>query len=92
MTNLFIVSVLLGAVLGRFFKVLVLVPVSAFILAATLVSPATIEGGLPRMLLEFALLNAGLQIGYLAGLLTFLIPSVSHGQGRPARARPLLRH
>ncbi|MGH6841150.1 MAG: hypothetical protein ACREDV_03530 [Methylocella sp.] len=92
MTNLFIVSVLLGAVLGRFFKILILVPASAFILAAVLVSSAAIEGGLPQILLAYALLNTGLQIGYLAGLLSFLIPSVSHGQGRPARARPVLRH
>lgn len=91
MANLFIVSVLLGAVLGRFFKVLVLVPASAFILAAVLVRSAAVESGLPRTLLEFALLNATLQIGYVAGLLFFLIPSVSHDQGKPARARPLLR-
>lgn len=92
MANLFIVSVLLGAVLGRFFKVLVLVPASAFILAAVFVRSAAVEGGLPQTLLEFFLLNATLQIGYAAGLLYFLVPSGSHDQGKPARARHLLRH
>jgi hypothetical protein len=86
-----ICCLLLGAILGRFFKVLVLVPASAFILAAVLVSSAAVEGGLPRTLLEFALLNTTLQIGYVAGLLYFLIPSVSHEEGKPARARPVLR-
>jgi hypothetical protein len=89
--NLIIVSVLLGAVLGRFFKVWVLVPACAFILAAVLVRSAAVEHGLPRTLLEFGLLNATLQIGYVSGLLSFFIPNVSQGQGKPARARPLLR-
>lgn len=90
MTNLFIASVLLGAVLGRFFKVVVLVPASALILAAVLAGSTAIDGGLPRLLLESALLNGCLQIGYFASLLSFFIPKASHG--RPARARPLLRH
>jgi hypothetical protein len=53
MAILLIWSVLLGAVLGRFFKVLVLVPACAF------------------------------QIGYVSGLLSFLIHSVSQRQGKP---------
>ena len=40
MTILIIVSVLLGAVLGRFFKVLVLVPACAFVLVVVLVGSA----------------------------------------------------
>jgi hypothetical protein len=89
--NLFIVSVLLGAVLGRFFKVLVLVPACAFMLAAVLVRSAAFEHGLLRTLLEFGLLNATLQIGYVSGLLSFFIPSASQRHGKPAAARPLLR-
>ena len=54
MANLLIVSVLLGVVLGRFFKVLILVPASAFILAAVLVRSAAGEHDLLRPLLEFA--------------------------------------
>ena len=90
MAILLIWSVLVGAILGRFFKVLVLVPASALVLAAVLVRSAAVEHGLLRPLLEFAMLNATLQIGYVSGLLVF-IPGVSHHQGKPARARPLLR-
>jgi hypothetical protein len=88
---LLIWSVLLGAVLGRFFKVLVLVPACAFVLAAVLIRSADVEHGLLRPLVEFAVLNATLQIGYVSGLLSFFIPSVSQRQGRSARAHPLLR-
>ena len=91
MAILSIWSVLLGAVLGRFFKVLVLVPACAFLLAAVLVRSADVEHGLLRPLLEFAVLITSLQIGYVSGLLSFFIPSVSQRQGNPAGARPLLR-
>jgi hypothetical protein len=88
--NLLIASLLLGAVLGRFFKVLVLVPACAFILAAILVRSADVEHGLLRPLLEFAVLITSLQIGYVSGLLSFFIPGVSQRQGKPTRAQPLL--
>ena len=52
------------AVLGRFFKVLVLVPAVAFALAVVLVRSADGEYGLLRPLLEFAALFTSLQIGY----------------------------
>jgi hypothetical protein len=84
-------SVLLGAVLGRFFKVWVLVPAGAFVLAAALVRSADGEHGLLRPLLEFVVLNASLQIGYVLGLLSLFLSSRSQRQGKPARARPLLR-
>src|ERR1700730_4024339 len=73
MAILLIWSVLLGAVLGRFFKVLVLVPACAFLLVAVLVRSADGEHGLLRPLLEFAVLITSLQIGYVSGLLSFLI-------------------
>jgi hypothetical protein len=88
---LFIWSVLLGAILGRFFKVLVLIPACAFVLAAVFVRSAAVEHGLLRSLLEFAALNAALQIGYVSGALSFFIPSVSQRQANPAHVRPLLR-
>ena len=90
MAILLIWSFLLGAVLGRFFKVLVLVPACAFVLAAVLVRSTDGEHGLLRPLLEFAVLITSLQIGYVSGLLPFFIPRVSQRQGKPARA-PLLR-
>ena len=91
MAILLIWSVLLGAVLGRFFKDLVLVPAGAFVLAAVLLRSAAFEHGLLRPLLEFAVLITSLQIGYVSGLLSFFIPNVSQRQGKPARVRPLLR-
>jgi hypothetical protein len=77
-----IVSVLLGVALGRFFKVWVLVPACAFILAAVLVRSAAGEHGLLRPLLEFAVLNVALQIGYASSQLSIFIPT-------PKKTRPL---
>ena len=71
MAILILGSVLLGAVLGRFFKVLVLVPACAFVLVVVLVRSADGEHGLLRPLLEFAVLITSLQIGYLWAGVTF---------------------
>ena len=79
MAILLIWSVLLGAVLGRFFKVLVLVPACAFLLVAVVVRSA--EHGLLSRLLEFAVLITSLQIGYVFGLVSHSIPSVSERRG-----------
>lgn len=93
MAVLLIGSVLLGAVLGRFFKVWVLVPACAFVLAAVLVRSADGEHGVLRPLLEFAVLNATLQIGYVLGLLYFFLARAGRAaKEKPARAHPLLRH
>ena len=93
MAILLIWSVLLGAVLGRFFKVLVLVPAVAFALAVVLVRSADGEYGLLRPLLEFAAVVTSLQIGYVSGLLSHAIPSVWQRQGksspRASSATPL---
>ena len=70
MTILIIGSVLLGAILGRFFKVLVLAPACALVLAVVLVKSADREHGLLRPLLEFAVLITSLQIGYVFGLVS----------------------
>jgi hypothetical protein len=88
---LLIWSVLLGAILGRFFKVLVLVPACAFVLATVLVRSVAVEHGLLRPLLEFAMLNATLQIGYVSGVLSLFISSEPQRQAKLARVRPLLR-
>ena len=87
-TILIIGSVLLGATLGRFLKVLVLVPACAFVLAAVLVRSANGEHGLLRPLLEFVVLITSLQIGYVFGLALFH----SHSRRRmPRRAGELLK-
>jgi hypothetical protein len=81
---LLIWSVLLGAVLGRFFKVLVLVPACALVLAAVFVRSADGEHGLLRPLLEFAVLITSLQTGYVSGLLSFFsFPSRPNAKENP---------
>jgi hypothetical protein len=79
-----------GGCSRAFFKVLVLVPACAFLLVAVVVRSA--EHGLLSPLLEFAVLNATLQIGYVSGLVSHLIPSVSERRGaaapRAAAPRP----
>jgi hypothetical protein len=87
-TILIIGSVLLGAILGRFFKVPVLAPAFALSLAMVVASSAYFGHSLPRTLLEFVVLITSLQIGYASGLLSRLIPSVSENAGEP---RPRLR-
>jgi hypothetical protein len=87
-TILIIGNVLLGAILGRFFKVLVLAPAFALSLAMVVASSAYFGHSLPRALLEFVVLITSLQIGYASGLLSRLIPSVSENAGEP---RPRLR-
>ena len=88
MIILVIGGLLLGATLGRFFKVLVLVPACAFVLAAVLVRSANGEHGLLRPLLEFVVLITSLQIGYVFGLALFH----SHSRRRmPRRAGELLK-
>ena len=92
MAILILGSVLLGAVLGRFFKVLVLVPACALVLAVVLVRSADGEHGLLRALLEFAVLITSLQIGYVVGLVSHSIPSVSERRGTtaaPPATRPV---
>jgi hypothetical protein len=68
MSILIIGSVLVGAVLGRFFKVLVLLPVSVLVLVMVLFRTAYFEHGLLRLALEFGALITSLQIGYLSSM------------------------
>jgi hypothetical protein len=64
-----ILVLLLGAILGRYFKVFVLVPAHTLILATALVTSTDIEHDLLRSF-EFAVLIISLQIGYVSGLLS----------------------
>ena len=84
MTILLIGSVLFGAVLGRFFKFLILVPTCAFVLGAVLVESTYVEHGLLRQVLEFAVLITSLQIGYVLGL----ISSFAMRKAAPALVTP----
>jgi uncharacterized membrane protein YoaK (UPF0700 family) len=65
---LIIGSLLLGAILGRFFNVLVLAPAFALSLAMVVASSAYFGHSLPRALLEFLVLITNLQIGYASGV------------------------
>jgi hypothetical protein len=78
---LIIGSVLVGAILGRFFKILVLAPAFALSVAMVVASSVYFGHSLPRALLEFVLLITSLQIGYVSGL---LFPSVSERPGTTA--------
>jgi hypothetical protein len=63
-----ILSVLFGAILGRFCKVLALLLACAFILFIFIVRFAYGEHSLLRSLFEFAVLTTSLQIAYFLGL------------------------
>jgi hypothetical protein len=87
-TILIIGSVLLGAILGRFFKVPVLAPAFALSLAMVVASSAYFGHSLLRTLLEFVVLITSLQIGYVFGLVSRSIPSVSGRRGTTATPAP----
>jgi hypothetical protein len=57
---------MVGAVLARFYNVLILIPAFALILAAVLGRAFYFQHGLLRPAVEFALLITSLQIGYVA--------------------------
>jgi hypothetical protein len=62
------------------------------VLAVVLVRSADGEHGLLRALLEFAVLTTSLQIGYVVGLVSHSIPSVSERRGTtaaPPATRPV---
>ncbi len=97
MINLIIGSVLLGAILGRFFNVLILAPAFALSLAMVVASSAYFGHSLPRALLEFLVLITNLQIGYASGLLSHFdservgTPG-NHGRARAALSRRKAQH
>jgi len=66
-------AVLLGAVLARFYNVLILVPAFALIFASIVVKSFCFHFGLLRPAVEFALLITSLQIGYAAVPISFVV-------------------
>jgi len=87
-TILIIGSLLLGAILGRFFNVRVLAPAFALSLAMVVAGSAYFGHSLVRALLDVVVLITSLQIGYVSGLLSHLIPSVSGSRGTTATPTP----
>ena len=83
MAALIIASVLLGAILQAFFRVLVLVPASATLLAVVSARSAYFGYGLLRPVLEFVVLTAALQMGYASTLLVAAISGLWQRMSRP---------
>ncbi|MGA7384528.1 MAG: hypothetical protein WBW81_07510 [Methylocella sp.] len=93
MAILAIASVLLGTVLGRFFRVWVLVPICALTFAVVFASSFYYERGLLSALLEFTVMAACLQIGYASGCLSCVTRDswrrhkMPHESSQPAATR-----
>jgi hypothetical protein len=89
-----IATVLIGAVLARFYNVLILFPAFALVLAAVLGRAFYFHLGLLHPAVEFALLITSLQIGYVAMPISYVVmaplrrisrPDGSKSSGTPAR-------
>jgi ABC-type uncharacterized transport system permease subunit len=78
-------SVLVGAIFGQFFKVLVLIPAFALILTAVLGRAIYFEHGLLRPAWEFAVLITSLQIGYVAIPISYVVMASLRRIKRPLR-------
>ena len=65
---LFIGGVLFGTILGRCFKVLVLVPSCGVAIILVLAGPTVVAQSAAQLILEAVLLVTGLQFGYAAGM------------------------
>ena len=84
-----------GAVLGRFFKVLVLIPAGALAIAMLLANPEFAGRTVLDALLRIGLLIASLELGYVAGLISTDISAAAQvfrgflaRSRRPALSRP----
>ncbi len=66
-------TILLGAVLARFYNILILVPAFALIFASIVAKSFYLHLGVLRPAVEFALLITSLQIGYVAIPISFVV-------------------
>jgi hypothetical protein len=88
--SLAIWSLVFGTILGRFFKVWVLVPAMAVAGLIIVAGSAYHGSSVGQALLECVVLVTCLQIGYMSGLLSYLVPSLksrfkqSRKSARPA--------
>jgi hypothetical protein len=83
-----IAGAFLGAVLGRFFKVWVLIPAGALAIALLLVRREVAGHTWLDSFLEIGLLIASLELGYVTGLISTHISAAAHGfRGFLARSR-----
>jgi hypothetical protein len=79
-----------GAVLGRFFKVLVLMPAGALAIALLLVKREVTAHPLLDYFLGIGLLIASLELGYVMGLISTDISAQAQGIRRFLARRPPL--
>jgi hypothetical protein len=70
MLILFFGCVLCGAVLGRYFRFLILVVANGLVTVFVLVSPEMVSHSLLGFFLEIVVLFTALQFGYLVGVVT----------------------
>lgn len=75
MSILVVGGVLFGTILGRFFKIFILVPASALAVVLLLATPSAADNSWWESLLEIGILVTSMQIGYVVGLVTG-IPSL----------------
>jgi len=84
-----------GAALGRFFKVLVLMPAGALAIALLLVKREVAGPTLLDSFLGIGLLIASLELGYVTGMISTDLPAAAQGfrgflarSRRPSSSRP----
>jgi hypothetical protein len=91
MTILIVAPFVVGVVLERFFKALVLFPTCMVVLMVVVVRAACVGHGLLNAILEFALVITSLQIGYASTLVLAAVPRIfQRVSSRPMHDR--LRH
>ncbi|WP_026605693.1 hypothetical protein [Methylocapsa acidiphila] len=74
---LFIGGLLFGTVLGRSFKVLILIPTCGLAVALLLAAPTSSAQSPMQLFLDIVLLVTGLQFGYFVGMFSTTVASVS---------------
>jgi hypothetical protein len=96
MAMLLIGTALFGLILGRFFKVYVLVPTCGFALVLAFAGPTLGYESLTYSFVEIVLIMTSLQIGYFAALASKNFPSIHETHSRiwgspthPTSSRPL---
>lgn len=82
MINLLLVGALLGMVLGRFFRVYVLVPASGLMIALALTDPGIFAHSFWRSCFNGLVILAAVQLGYVASLLASFLPALSLARRR----------
>jgi hypothetical protein len=76
MTILIVAPFVVGVVLERFFKALVLFPTCMVVLMVVVVRAACVGHGLLNAILEFAVVITSLQIGYASTLVLAAVPRI----------------